>query len=61
MAWVGGEGLVLVGLIGMLGCGGVVSFGGSHVQGLVVGWAGGSCCNGGCWLVRLCVGCGSFS
>ena len=39
MAWVGGGGLISVGLIGMLGCEGVVSSGGNHVQGLVVGWA----------------------
>ena len=55
MAWVDGEGLVWVGLIGMLGCGD------SRGQGLVVGWAGGSCCNGGWWLVRLCAGWSSFS
>ena len=40
MAWVGEVGLISVGLIGMLGCEGVVSSGGNHVQGLVVGWAG---------------------
>ena len=39
----------------MLGCGD------SRGQGLVVGWAGGSCCNGGYWFVHLCAGCGSFS
>ena len=55
MAWVGGEGFVWVGQVGRLGCGD------SRGQVLVVGWAGGSCCNGGCWLVRLCAGCSSFA
>ena len=61
MAWVGGGGLISVGLIGMLGCEGVVSSGGNRVQGLVVGWAGGSGCSGGWWLVHLCTGWSSCS
>ena len=39
MALVVEEGLTLVGLIRMLGCGGIVSLEGSHVRRSVAGWA----------------------
>ena len=55
MAWAGGEGFVWVGQIGRLGCRD------SRERVLVVGWAGGSCCNGCCWSVHLCASCSSFS
>ena len=39
MALVAEEGLTLVGLIRMSGCGGIVSLEGNHVRRSVVGWA----------------------
>ena len=57
MAWVAEEGLTLVGLIRMLGCGGIVLLVGSHVQRLVAGWAECSGCSGDCELVHLYLSC----
>ena len=49
------EGCIWVGLIRMLGCGGTVVLVGSHVQGLIAGWAECSGCSVDCLLIHFCL------
>ena len=55
------EGWIWVGLIRILGCEGTVVLVGSHVQGLVAGWAECSGCSGDCLLIHFYLSfCSSF-